>query len=185
MTNPSVSKPFALYRCTNVGDTESNLPDGESIGCDYGIQDTSVIAVQEYPLTSSGRKTDVPTPTSQGANKPDTGNQGITVPIKFIFNQDSALNNFVGTLLKWQMDFQNSPATTANPIGGFNRGRFGLRSDDNPWFNFQPTINSGWKIIDVTCNDLIEFGNVLEATVTLQWWGRIPDLIAAIEANGG
>jgi len=185
MTNPSTLKAFALYRCTNIGDTESNLPDGESIGADYGITDTSIIAVQEYPLTSSGRKTDVPTPTSQGANKPDTGNQGITVAIKFIFNQGGAANNFVGTLLKWQMDYQNSPPTSVNLTGGFNRGRFGLRCDDNIWFNFQPTQQSGWKIIDVVCDDQIEWGNQLNATVTLQWWGNIPDLIAAIVANGG
>lgn len=176
----STTRKFALYRCTNTGDTEANLANAESLGADYGIKDTSDVSVQEYPLTSSGRKTDVPTPTSQGANKPDTGNQGITVPIKFYFNQATEKNNFVGTLLKWQMDFQNSPSP-----GGFNRGRFGLRCDDNVWFNFQPTIDSGWKIIDVTCNDLIEYGNVLEATVTLQWWGKIPDLIAAIVANGG
>ena len=178
----STTKKFALYRCTNTGDTESNLPDADSLGADYGITDTSIVAVQKYPLLSTGRKTDVPTPVSQVAGKPDTGNASIETTITFVFNNAVSYNNFIGTLLRWQMDFQNSSVLTG---GGFNKGRFGLRCDENVWFNFQPTIDSGWKIIEVKATDDIENGQFVTCDVTVQWWGKISDLIAAIVANGG
>src|SRR5690348_14823797 len=132
----STTKEVAIYRCTDPGDTEANLPNGESVGMDYGIRDTSDISVKVYNYIIPNRQTDVPSPQARNLSKPDTGVSNITLYIGITFNQDAADNDKLGTLAKWAVDDKTVR-------GVFSNGRFGVRNDRLVWMNFQPTDTAG------------------------------------------
>jgi hypothetical protein len=172
----STTMQAAIYMCTNEGDTEETLADSQSIGMDYGIKDTSMIAIDVYEWDEPSRQTDVPNPSNQSLSKPNTGmaNITLTIGIKFNENNISGQNNYLGTLALWGL----LPKTVKTL---FPYGRFGVRCNDKPWMNYQPDTTAGWQISDVNTNPQIQYGGRVDVTVTLIFGGSVPSLIAAIE----
>jgi len=174
----STTKEVAIYRCTNTGDTEANLPNGESLGMDYGMRDTSDVAVMIFNWIIPDRQTDVPNPQARALSKPDTGISNITLYVGIKFNEDASENDYIGTLARWGIDQKTVR-------GVFSNGRFGVRNDKKVWMNFQPTDTAGWKIVENNTDDLLQFGNLCDVLITLQFAGNTKELIDQIVANGG
>lgn len=169
---------FAIFRCTNIGDTENNVPAAEKLLADYGFKDTSSVGVVSFQYNIPNRKTDVPNPDSRGASRPDTGLDAITVTIGLKFNEKITDNNKIGTLAKWALQSQFVRAK-------FSAGRFGLRNDKKPWMDFSPTLTAGYKIADVVTEDILTFGGEVDVVVTLEFAGRTSELVDSIIAKGG
>lgn len=176
MANPSTAFPIAIYRCTNPTDTESNLPNNESVGMNIGLPDNAAIGVIQFDWDIPARRTDVPAPQNQSTAVPDTGLSPptITLGIKFNENVAEALNKSVGILTLWAL--QDKTVRT-----NFPNGRFGIRNDKKPWMNFQPTAAAGWKIVDVKAADVIQWNGMVDIIITMHFGGQTSLLAMAVQ----
>lgn len=170
----STGKDFAIYRLTQVGQTETSIGDDESVGMDYGMKDTSQIGVINYKWHIPSRHTDVAAPAEKALTNPDTGLAPLTLTIGIKVNEKDANNRKIGLLTLWSL--QNKEVR-----GIYSKARFGIRNNKKPWMNFKPTITAGWKMVDVVFDDVIEYGGMIDGTITLEFSGASSELAAAIQ----
>lgn len=175
MPNPSLEFPFAIYRCTASTDNEGDLANQESIGMEIGLPDTALLGIVSYSWDIPARRTDVPAPQNQATAVPDTGLQPPTLTIGVKFNEQFQDRYEIGILTLWAL--QDKTVRTNYP-----NGRFGIRNNKKPWMNFQPTAQAGWKIVDVNVDDVLEWGGMVDAVITLHFGGQTSLLATAIQA---
>lgn len=168
---------ISIFRCTNTGDNESNLSSDEIVELPIGLKDTDAAGVIQFHGDVAPRRTDVPAPLNQSTAVPDTGltPPTLTIGIKFNENVGETLNNMEGRLLLWGLQDKTVR-------GVFPFGRFGIRNNKKPWFNFTPNAQAGWKIVDVDMDDIIQWNGMVDMVVTLQFGGQTSLLAAAIAA---
>ena len=160
----SITLPFALYRLTAATDTEASIANDESVGADYGITDQDSLGVVNFNFVSQARRTDIPAPQNLATLVPDTGITAPVLKIGFKVNEKISDNRKAAILSVWSLE----PKTVR---GVFPYGRFGIRNNAKPWFNLQPTIDAGWKIIEVDFDDILQYGGNIDVMVTLQFGG--------------
>lgn len=171
----SITKPFALYRLTNTGDTETTIPNDESIGLEYGMIDTANKGVVSFDWKIPNRITDVPSPDARSNSAPDTGVGKPTVIIGIKFDEKVADDNYGGILTKWALEEQTNE--------DFQKGRFGLRNNNKPWMNFLPTATAGYKIMLNDSGDKLEFGGLFDVIITLEFAGATSELVNTINGE--
>ena len=170
----SISFTASIYRLTSTGDTESNIPDDEAIGLEYGMKDTSSIGIISWEWDIPSRHTDVPAPANKALTNPDTGLAPLTLKIGIKVNEKVTGNRQVGILSLWGL--QDKEVRNV-----FSKGRFGIRNDKKPWMNYIPVNEAGWKLVDVNIDDVLQWGGMIDALLTLEFGGQAKLLAAAIQ----
>ena len=139
------------------------------------MKDNGNKGVISFDWTIPNRRTDVPTPQDRAVGSPDTGIAKPTVIVGIKFNEQSAEDVYGGILTKWALEAQTND--------DFKKGRFGLRNDNKPWMNFNPTDIAGYKIMLNHAGDKLEFGGLFDVILTLEFAGATSELIATINSN--
>lgn len=170
----STSKDVAIYRLTFSTDTENNIDNDEAVGMDYGMKDTSDIGVITYTWHIPSRHTDVPAPADKALTNPDTGLAPLTLTIGIKFNEKNQNNRQIGLLTLWSLQDKEVR-------GAFSKARFGIRNNKKKWMDFKPTNTAGWKLVDVDFDDVLEYGGMIDAKITLEFAGASSELAAKVQ----
>lgn len=173
----STSSPFALYRFTVAGDTESSIADKESIGLNYGINEGDKAGVIAFSHGVPQRRTDVPNVGTRKTTRPAT--TLVTVPITL----SVAVNEKISDQAAIQARFELFSLQEQDVRGVFSEGRFGLRNNNLTGFpTINPTLTAGIRFVNYTLNDMIEWTNHQILTIELEFVGTYTAYITLLEA---
>ena len=149
----------AIYRISSVGQTESSVSDAEKIEFGEGQAEPMSINVSIVK-----KNTNLTSPYTDNAEKPDVGIEGTIVKINIYFDENLQTAPEIEKLFNWTHDTED---TTVN----FRKGRIGLRYDYRPEVNTRPTANAGYKILDFSINQVGGTKTFSIGTLTLQFLG--------------
>ena len=176
----STSSPFALYRFTDVADTESNIVDGESIGLEYGIDEDSKGGVTTFKIGVPQRQTDVPNVGGvRETTKPATSLISVPITLGVLINEKvSDQPKIQARFLKFSIDNQDVR-------GVFPKGRFGLRNDKLSGFpTINPTLTAGIRFVNYELEDQLPWTNHQTVNIPLEFVGNYTAYLALLEAIG-
>lgn len=171
----STGKPFAFYRLTSPSDNEGNLPEKESIGFDYGVNEDSEIGVVGFQMGVPQRNTDVPNVGQRSTSKPATSIVSLPISIDFVVNEKQQSNpKPIAKLTKWSLEDQTVR-------GIYSRGRFELRNDKMTSLPVLVAgVNIGIKFVDLIINDQIEWSDHQTGTIKIEFVGTYTTFISQL-----
>jgi len=182
MVGLSVPFPLGFFIFTASGDTEALLPDSESIGMDYGVDENTIIGCIGFHIGEPQRVTDVPNiaetaAAERSSSHPDTGIISVDITIDFLINEKTQSNpKPLAKLLKWSVRAQTVRAL-------YPRGRFCLRNDK---LGGLPTILadnlSGIRFKNLAMDDQIEWSDHQTGTIFLEFVGDYSAWVVLLNA---
>jgi len=173
----STTFAFAIFRLTNVGDTEANIANQEAVGMTVGVDDDFDAGLIDFHVVSDARRTDVGSPDNTTPSSPDTGNVPTAYELEFVIDERLIDSVMIPRLQK----FLFGDKVTDD----FSKGRFGLRYDAKSYININPlgTGNAwGGKLIHFDWDDDIQWGGLVHCKATILFTGNPAAIITQLEA---
>lgn len=158
-----INGDFAIFRCTNAGDTETTLTDKIEFEGDAAIPDANskVVATD---IIMSRTETQNSSPFQEMARKPDTGFSGNRYTIRAFFDESAETAAAIARLIQWYTESNST-------IQIFKNGRFGIRNNYRPEFNLTPNNDAGYKLVHLEITQEQRTPRLILATIILEFSG--------------